>query len=135
MKTLVNVGSFRAVHKVHPILYAQCTTILYNVKRRFAEGEAVTRPKDGKYKNVFNKRKSRCGRFTYYTVYPHDYNEPWPFPPVYDKYGGDLNQDPVWGEFGQAISSSITGKPKRALGHYPWLGRPIVPVKYNIYLF
>ena len=107
-------------------------SILSLSKRYFAEGEAITRPKDGKYKNIFNKRKSRCGRFTYYATFPHDYNEPWPFPPVYNKHGGDLNQDPMWGQFGQAISCSITGKPKRALGHYPWIGRPIVPVKYSL---
>jgi len=88
----------------------------------------ITRPQDGKYKNIFNKRKSRCGRFTYYSTFPYDYNEPWPFPPVYDKHGGDLNQDPMWGHYGSAIPSSITGKPKRALGHYPWIGRPIVPL-------
>ena len=98
-------------------------------KRFFAEGEEIRYPKV--YKNVFNKRTSRDGKRVFYTVYPYDYNEPWPFPPVYDrKTGEDLNRDDVWGDGGQAPPSSITGKPKRALGHYPWLGRPIVPVMY-----
>merc|ERR1711920_1201760 len=52
------------------------------------------------------------------------------------KHGGDLNQDPIWGQFGSAIPCSITGKPKRALGHYPWIGRPIVPLDdSNRYVF
>ena len=94
-------------------------------KRRFAGGDEIEIPKT--YKNVFNKRISRDGKRVYYTVYPHDYNEPWPFPPVYDDRGNDLNHDRVWGKR-EAPPSSITGKPKRQLGHYPWLGRPIVPV-------
>lgn len=126
MNTLSNVKAIRAVHKLHG--YKPITVGFLLSRRTFAEGEGITRPSDGKYKNVFNKRKSRCGRFTYYSTFPYDYNEPWPFPPVYNKYGGDLNQDPMWGQYGQAVSCSITGKPKRALGHYPWLGRPIVPV-------
>ena len=98
-------------------------------KRFFAEGEEIRYPKV--YKNVFNKRVSRDGKRVFYTVYPHDYNEPWPFPPVYDKNTGeDLNRDDVWGDGGNPPPSSITGKPKRALGHYPWLGRPIVPVMF-----
>ena len=102
---------------------------LVSISRRgFAEGEEVRRPKQ--YKNVFNKWTSRDGKRVYFTTYPFDYNEPWPFPPVYDKETGhDLNIDSVWGNSGEAPPCSITGKPKRALGHYPWLGRPIVPVK------
>jgi len=127
MNTLSNVKSFRAIHRLRP---AHCPLLPFAAvsRRGFAEGEQITRPQDGKYKNIFNKKKSRCGRFTYYSTFPYDYNEPWPFPPVYDKHGGDLNQDPMWGHYGQAIPSSITGKPKRALGHYPWIGRPIVPL-------
>ena len=122
MHTLSNINSIRAIHRIRPILYC------YHGRRSFAEGEEITRPKDGKYKNIFNKRKSRCGRFTYYSTFPLDYNEPWPFPPIYDKEGGDLNKDPNWGQYATAPPSSITGKPRRKLGHYPWLGRPIVPV-------
>eukprot|EP01083_Nonionella_stella_P239157 837358_1 len=130
MNMLSNVKSIRVVNRLRPSLSfsSTCVSLISLSRRNFAEGEQITRPKDGKYQNVFNKRKSRCGRFTYYSTFPYDYNEPWPFPPVYDKYGGDLNQDPMWGQFGQAVSSSITGKPKRALGHYPWIGRPIVPL-------
>lgn len=97
-------------------------------KRNFAEGEDIVHPK--KYRNVFNKRVSRDGKRVFFSVYPFDYNEPWPFPPVYDeKTGRDLNRDDIWGDINiDAPPSSITGKPKRALGHYPWLGRPIVPL-------
>ena len=134
MNTLSNIKNMRSYSIHHHKLRTSSSSKLYIIyatqKRNFAEGDGITRPSDGKYKNVFNKRKSRCGRFTYYSTFPYDYNEPWPFPPVYNKHGGDLNQDPVWGQYGQATSSSITGKPKRALGHYPWIGRPIVPVKY-----
>jgi len=96
--------------------------------RRFAGvGDDISKPKT--YKNVFNKRVSRDGKYVFWTVFPHDYNEPWPFSPVYHPVTGkDLNQDPVWGNQGEAPPSSITGKPRRALGHYPWLGRPIVPL-------
>jgi hypothetical protein len=101
--------------------------------RTFAGGEEIPIPKV--YKNVFNKRVSRDGKRVMYTVYPVDYNEPWPFAPVYDDDGMDLNQDwcwpgrpeSFWTGRAQASPCSITGKPKRQLGHYPWLGRSIVP--------
>lgn len=126
-----NVRRTTALHNIYSPLILTLVS-----KRLFSgPGDEVRLPKDGKYKNVFNKRVSKCGRYTFYATYPHDYNEPWPFPPVYDKYGADLNRDPNWGGLAlddvHAPPCSITGKPRRALGHFPWMGRSVVPVKYT----
>ena len=53
MDTISNVKSIRAVHKLHGYKPISFTFIIPH--RAFAEGEGISRPADGKYKNVFNK--------------------------------------------------------------------------------
>lgn len=48
------------------------------------------------------------------------------FKPQYDDQGQNLNDDNVW-HMRPCPPCSITGKPRRQLGHYPKFGHPIVP--------
>jgi len=48
------------------------------------------------------------------------------FKPQYDEHGQNLNADNVW-HLRPCPPCSITGKPRRQLGHYPKMGHPIVP--------
>merc|ERR1719330_2242539 len=48
------------------------------------------------------------------------------FKPQYDEHGQNLNDDNCW-HMRPCPPCSITGKPRRQLGHYPKFGHPIVP--------
>lgn len=81
-------------------------------------------------RRVHDFRRSRVSKCQVRTMYGFLHNESrlnsMVFKPQYDEHGKNLNNDPVW-FWRPTPPCTITGKPRRQLGHFPMMGRPIVP--------
>jgi len=63
---------------------------------------------------------------TLYGIFHHEGRSDPIFKPQYGEHGENLNDDDVW-HLRPLPPCSLTGKPRRQLGHTPRLGHPIVP--------
>jgi len=81
-------------------------------------------------RRILASHGSRVSKFQVRTMYGFMHNESrlnsMIFKPQYTEHGTNLNHDPVW-FWRPTPPCTITGKPRRQLGHFPAMGRPIVP--------